>query len=682
MTKVVTISSFRLPNSKVGCGVLACQLSGLVTWIYLFLTSLVQAQITDVLTYHNDNARTGQALHEEVLTLTNVNTNHFGLLRFLKADGVVDAQPLYAAGVPIPGKGLHNLLIVATENDTVYAFDADGTNVFWKVSLVGPKEGPSFGPQNCDQVAPTIGVTATPVIDRNVGPAGTIFVVATSTDGTHFFQKLHALDLATGTDLIAPVLIGATFPGNGDGTDGTNVVFNPAQYKERPALLLLNGVVYTAWSSHCDSRPYTGWIIGYDELTLARRSVLNVTPNGSGGAIWMSGCGLASDFDGNIFLLAGNGTLDTNLTANGFPSMSDYGNAFLKLTTTNSSLNVADYFATYATPSQNAKDLDLGSGGGVVLPDMADSQGITRQLAVGAGKDANIYLVDRSNMGKFNPTNDDAIYQKLVGVMTNGVFSTPAYFNQTLYYGSQNGVLQAFPFQDARLQPATSHTAHAFRYPGATPAVSADGTNNAILWAVDPGFVNSPSPAVLYAYPAGDLSSQLYLGAVFHGTGAKFVTSTIASGRVYVGITSGVGVFGLLDQSTLTPIQKWRDDNFKNPSNVGIGANAATPAGDSIPNLVKYALGLDPFAAASSSDLILGSTIESGSQAFAVLSVKRSSEPPDVTYIVEVSNDLRSWSSGAGVTQIVTDSPSILVVQDLTPIGSVPRFMRLRVSNP
>ena len=255
--------------------------------------------------------------------------------------------------------------------------------------------------------------------------------------------------------MLAPVTVTAKFKGTGDNSDGTNVVFDPAQYKERPGLLLLGGVVYTAWSSHCDIRPYTGWIMGYDERTLAQTSVLNITPNGNEGAIWMSGAGLAADNSNNIYFLAGNGTFDTTLT-NGFPNQSDFGNAFIKLSTSNNVLAVADYFAMSNVVSENGGDVDLGSGGALVLPDMTDVLGHMRQLAVGAGKDQNIYLVDRTNMGKFNPANDNAIYQELDGALSGGVWAMPAYFNGTLYYGAVGNHIKAYPFQNALLAAMSS----------------------------------------------------------------------------------------------------------------------------------------------------------------------------------------------------------------------------------
>jgi hypothetical protein len=392
----------------------------------LIAAPAARAQMTDVLTYHNDNARTGQALHEEILAPANVNTNHFGKLWVLAADGKVDAQPLYAAGILIPGKGVHNVLVVATEHDSVYAFDADATNMLWSVSLLGSGESPSDN-RGCSQVTPEIGITATPVIDRQLGSNGTVFVVAMSKNGSTYFQRLHALDLATGADRVAAETVTASYPGTGDNSNGGNVIFDPAKYKERPGLLLLNGVIYTAWSSHCDARPYTGWIMGYTEQTLTQTNVLNVTPNGNEGAIWMAGDGLAADADGNIYFLDANGFFDTSFTASGFPANSDYGNAFIKLSTTANTLAVADYFTMSNAGTENSTDEDLGSGGELVLPDMLDAQNNTRHLAVGAGKDQIIYLVDRTNMGKFSSTTN-AIYQQVNGVLAGMVFSTPAYF--------------------------------------------------------------------------------------------------------------------------------------------------------------------------------------------------------------------------------------------------------------
>ena len=500
---------------------------------------------TDVLTYHNDIARTGQNLTETTLTTSNVTSAKFGKLGFYPVDGLVDAEPLYASKVAVPNNGTHNVLIVPTENDSVYAFDADSGATIWQVSVLKSGETASDN-RGCGQVTPEIGITSTPVIDRTRGPNGAVYVVAMSKNGSTYYQRLHALDLALGTELFGgPVDIQATYPGTGDNSSNGSVVFDPAQYKERAALLLLNGVIYTGWASHCDIRPYTGWIMGYSESTLAQTSVLNVTPNGNEGAIWMAGAGLAADTSGNIYFLDANGDFDTTLNSSGFPSDGDYGNAFMKLSTS-SGLAVADYFEMDNGVAESGGDTDLGSGGMIVLPDLSDGSGNTWHLAVGAGKDSNLYLVNRDSMGKFSSSNNN-IYQELAGALPGGVWAMPAYFNSTVYYGSVGSPIQAFTITNAKLSTsATSQTATSFEYPGATPSISANGTSNAIVWAVE-----NSSPAVLHAYNATNLnelynSNQASNARDQFGAGNKFITPTIVNGKVFVGTTNGVAVFGLL----------------------------------------------------------------------------------------------------------------------------------------
>ena len=503
---------------------------------------------TNVTTYHNDNARTGQNLAETILTPSNVNSSSFGKLFVITVDGKVDAQPLYLTQVSIPNQGMHNVLYVATEHGSVYGLDADTGKALWQVSMLGAGETTSDD-HGCGQITPEIGVTSTPVIDPKAGPHGTIYVVAMSKDGSgSYHQRLHALDVTTGAEEFSgPQNIQASFPGNGDNSSGGKVVFAPGQYAERAGLLLQNGVVYTGWTSHCDARPYTGWIMGFDQSTLAQVSVLNVTPNGNEGSVWMSGAGLAADTSGNIFLLDANGTFDTTLDANGFPSQGDYGNAFLKISSANRQLAVADYFEMSNQGAENGSDEDLGSGGALVLPDLQDSSNQTRHLAVGAGKDANIYIVDRDAMGKFNP-NTNNIYQEIQGALAGSVFSMPAYFNNTVYYGAVGDNIKAFAITKAQLgSTPTSQTANAFGYPGATPSISANGTSNAILWVAE-----NAGNAVLHAYDATNLAHELYNsnqasgGRDQFGAGNKFITPMITNGKVYVGTTNGVGVFGLL----------------------------------------------------------------------------------------------------------------------------------------
>ena len=500
---------------------------------------------TDVLTYHNDIARTGQNLTESLLTPSNVASATFGKIGFYPVDGRVDAQPLYASNVTIPSNGAHNVLIVATEHDSVYVFDADSGSILWQTSVLAAGETPS-DPRNCSQVSPEIGVTATPVVNHTRGPNGAVYVVAMSKNGGTYHQRLHALDLALGTELFGgPTEVQASYPGTGDNSNGTSVIFDPAQYKERVGLLLMNGLIYTGWASHCDIRPYTGWIIAYNASTLLQASVLNVVPNGSEGALWAAGAGLAADNSGSIYFLDANGDFDTSLNASGFPSNGDFGNAFIELSTS-SGLAVADYFEMFNQQQENSTDTDLGSGGALVLPDLADGAGHTVHLAVGAGKDSNIYVVNRDAMGKFSP-NGNNIYQELTGALPGGVWSMPAYFNGTVYFGAVSNPIKAFSIANAKLSSAPAfQTGNSFVYPGATPSISANGTSNAIVWAVE-----NASLAVLHAYNATNLnelynSNQAPGGRDQFGAGNKFMTPTIANGKVFVGTANGVAVFGLL----------------------------------------------------------------------------------------------------------------------------------------
>lgn len=494
----------------------------------------------NLLTHNYGNSRLGQNTSETVLTPDNVTPETFGLLRRLDVDGKVDAQPLYLGQLTVDG-AVHNVVYVVTEHGSAYAFDADTGATLWHVSLIPPGETTSDAVFDCDQVIPEIGITATPVIDRN---AAAMYVVAMSKNGSTYHQRLHALDVTTGAELFGgPKEITASFTA----PSGVTTRFDPQYYKERAALLLVNDTVYTTWASHCDTPPYTGLIIAFSATTLGTTAVLNVAPNSEAGpATWMAGGGPAADSAGNVFLLTGNGAFETTLDADGFPIKQDYGNSFLKLSTTGGTLTVADYFTMAEEVSESNQDGDLGSGGVMLLPDLTDYTGTVRHLAVGAGKDGRIYVVDRDSMGGFNPSYND-IWQQLDGVLPGGVWATPAYFNGTVYYGDKYGTLKAFTITDARLvaQPS-SQTATTFGYPGTLPVVSANGTSNAIVWAHENG-----ANAVLHAYDATDLSVELYNseqapdGADRFGAGNKFIAPAVIDGKVFVGSESAVGVFGL-----------------------------------------------------------------------------------------------------------------------------------------
>jgi outer membrane protein assembly factor BamB len=513
--------------------------------LLICVAGTVNAAANDVTTYHNDIARTGQNTQETILNPSNVNSSGFGKLFTMPVDGIIDAEPLYLSSVTISGT-THNVVYAVTENDSVYAFDADTGAKLWHVSVLASGENPSDD-HGCGQISPQIGITSTPVIDRTSGPNGTIYVVAMSKKSSTYFQRVHALDITSGAEEFGgPVTVQAKYPGSGDNSQGGFVVFDPAQYAERAGLLLLNHVIYTAWTSHCDNGPYTGWLMGYNESTLAQTAVLNLTPNGSEGAIWQAGAGLASGGT-NIFFLDANGSFDTTLNAKGFPANGDFGNGFLQVGLAGKKLAVADYFEMFNTVQESEADEDLGSGGVIVLPTMKDSSGVQRNLLVGAGKDSNIYIVDRTNMGKFHP-NRNAIYQEIDGILGGGLWSMPAYYHGSLYFGPVSNNLLQFSFSEAKLSTSpVSKSSASFGYPGSTPSVSSNGNTNGIVWAIE-----HSGPDVLHAYSAASLATELYNsnqasgGRDQFGQASHFGTPMIVNGKVYVGTTDGVAVFGLL----------------------------------------------------------------------------------------------------------------------------------------
>ncbi len=528
----------------------------------------------NVLTYHNDNARTGANTNETTLTLANVNTNTFGKLFAHSVDGYVYAQPLYLANVVIPGKGTHNVVFVATEHDSVYAFDADnnsGSNAapLWQVSFINPAAGVTTVPPadtgETGDLVPEIGITSTPVIDP---VTGTIYVEAKTKEtagGTHYVQRLHALNVVTGAEKFGgPVALVASVAGTGDGDDGAgHVPFDPLRQLNRPGLLLLNNVVYMGYASHGDNGPYHGWILGYSAQTLAQVSVYNTTPNGGLGGIWAGGAGLAADQSGNVFVETGNGTFSTNLVDN---NQNNFGDSFLKLST-GSGLRVLDYFTPFNQDVLDQADLDLGSGGCLVLPDVVGS-GAHPHLLVGSGKEGKLYLLDRDNLGHYNSQDDSQIVQSIADAvggpihpdLVSGSMGMPAYFNSRIYYGGVGDQLKAFRFSGGTLiETPESTSAETFFFPGTTPSVSANGTQNAIVWALqvddhDPGGV-----AVLHAYDATDLSNEIYnsnqagnrdllVGAI------KYSVPTVANGKVYAGAQYGFVVYGSVAGWLATPV--------------------------------------------------------------------------------------------------------------------------------
>jgi len=528
--------------------------------VALLLTILTAAPTAwgqvSVTTYHNDNARTGQNTNETKLTPTNVNSQQFGRLFSQPVDSDVYSQPLYLPNVVIPGKGTHNVLYVTTEHNSVYAFDADnnlGTNAnpLWQVNLgesaaePNPYFGHRYGPGS--NIYPEIGITGTPVIN----PAtNTIYVVAFTEDapGGPYHQMLHALDCTTGADVHTPVEIVGSVPGHGyDALNGT-VTFNPMQALQRSALLLNNGVVYVSFASHSDTDPYHGWIFGYDAVTMQQVAMLNVTPNGQEGGIWMTGNGPAADAGGNVWTSIGNGTFDADVTLGG---NGDYGDSVLglpKLLTTLPPL--------YFTPSDQftlaQNDEDLGSGGLTLIPDQ--SVGPTH-LLVTTGKEGTIYVLDRDHMGGFHATIDSVVSEYPQAIP--GTMSSPAYWNGNLYYLASNNVLMDYSLSGGQLT-LIGKSALQFPDPGATPSISASGTQNGIVWALESDGQNQPTNStVLHAYDAGNVTNELYNTTQAGprddpGLAVKFAVPTIANGKVYVPAQYEISAYGL-GPSSLVP---------------------------------------------------------------------------------------------------------------------------------
>ena len=527
----------------------------LVFFLGLIAGATPAAWGVNVLTYHNDNARTGQNLNEQILTPASVGSTNFGKLFSYSVDGYVYTQPLVVTNVAIPGQGVHDVVYIATEHDSVYALDANSNlPALWQTSFINPAAGVTTATSDdvgCGDLVPEVGVTSTPVIDP---VTQTIYVSAKTKEvtqtTTNFYFRLHALDLTTGAEKFGgPALILPTINGTGDGNDGAgHITYDALTQLNRAALALNNGVVYMGIASHCDNYPYHGWLITFTATNLQSQTFFNTTPNGGEGGIWQGGNGPAIDAAGNLYVMTGNGTFRTSTKC--------YGDSFLKLANSNSVLKVLDYFTPDNQSYLAAADLDLGSGGPVVLPDAAGST-LKRHLLVGSGKQGTIYLVNRDKMGHYNSINNKEIVQTLVSAI-GGCFDTPAYFNNHLYYVGVGDVLKAFTITNAHISTKPSARGQDFfGFPGATPSVSANGNQDGIVWAVQTDAYDVSGPAILHAYAATNVAFEIYSSANAGtrdqlGGAVKFAVPTVANGKVYVGTQYGLSVFGLGVQS-VTP---------------------------------------------------------------------------------------------------------------------------------
>jgi hypothetical protein len=497
----------------------------------------------DVVTYHYDGMRWGANLNETTLTPANVNATTFGKKGEFAVDGRIDGQALFLSQLAIPGQGSKDVLYVATENDTVYAVDAQSISgssatILWKASVLPSGESPATS-LPCGNISPN-GVTATPVIDRS---RNAIYVEAMSQNSAgNIIHRLHALDLTNGNELFGgPTTITGTYPGTGGNSSGGTVTFAPQYHHERAALLESGNTIYMAWSGLWgDCGPYSAWVMAYDAGTLKQTSAIDLVPNNSGGGMWMGGGGPAADAAGNVYVISGNGFGDTPGTN------SSYGNSFVRLTTS-SGLKVGDYFTPFNTKTaEDPADEDFGSAGPLLLPDLVDASNLTRHLAVGAGKDGNLYVLDRDNLGQFNSTRNNT-YQEFQ-LSTGENHSSPVFFKNTVYIGPTGSALKAFPVSYAHLATTpSSQSAHVFGGNGTVASISANASAQGIVWALDWG------PGILFAYDATDLTKELWDSNQaasnrdhFSAVAGHFITPMVANGRVYIGTGTSVAVFGPL----------------------------------------------------------------------------------------------------------------------------------------
>jgi hypothetical protein len=543
-------------------------------------STVAVTDLAGVYTRDNDVARTGQNLQEYALTPKVVGASgNFGKLFQCKVDGTTYAQPLYVANFPI-ANGVHNVVFVATEHDSVYAFDADASScvTYWHVSFLNGATVTTVPPAVAynstvaavQDIATEIGITGTPVINAT---ENTLYVVAKTqeTDASNnvtYHDRLHALSLATGNEQAnSPVDITAAVPTKGGITSFVSILQN-----QRAGLLLSSyssgTAVYIAWSSYGDVGAYHGWVIAYDAATLAQVAAWNDTPNGSEGGIWMAGGGVAADSSGALYLSTGNGSFDdsADIVPPNAPN-NDFGESFVKLN--QSTLAVADYY----TPAQNAvwsaNDLDLASSGVTVLPDGTGPTGHPN-VFIGSDKQAHLWLMDRDLMSRFSPTSDNTVqYLLLPGAAAcapsaHCVCSTPAFYNGTVYIGMSANAVIALPLTNGLFSAsggaavASSASTEVYQYPGPTPMISASPAGNAILWVLDAAANGTSSngpyaaagPAVLRAYDATNLATTLYsssaLAGDVAGNAVKFIPPVVANGKVYVGGDHALTVYGLL----------------------------------------------------------------------------------------------------------------------------------------
>jgi hypothetical protein len=545
-----------------------------------------------VTTWRNDISRTGQNLNETILNPSNVNPTLFGKLFSQSVDGYVYAQPLYLQNVTISGVS-HNVVFVATEHDSVYAFDADsntGTNAnpLWFASMLTSAHGAAAGATTVSSndvgtdIIPEVGITGTPVIDPS---SGTLYVVSATAEGTGFVQRLHALDVTSGAEKFGgPVVISASVAGTGNGSSGGTLTFDNEWQNQRPGLLLLNGIVYIGFSSHGDAGPWHGWIMGYNAQTLKQTGVFCTTPNGNGAGTWMGGSGLAAEVVdpvnhpyGRMFVATGNGDYTATTP---YAAGMDFGDSVLNLDLTNGVPTVQDEFTPMSQAELDQYDGDQGSGGILILP--TQTTGSYPHLLVQAGKSGEVYLLNREGLGGYNTSADHVVQELPSAVGDVGTWSTPAYWNGNIYYWAQKDTLKEFSLVNGLLSGPNAVSSESYGFPGANPAISANGTTQGIVWSIDSEGYMTGGSAILQAHDASNPSTTLYSSNTNSsrdnpGLAVKFTVPTVVNGKVYVGAQYQFNVFGLINgQNPATaPVFTPGAETFNN--SLAVSMSDATP---------------------------------------------------------------------------------------------------------
>ena len=671
---------------------------------FLFLLILspaarLLAQAPNVLTWRYDNTHQGQNTQETILTPTNVNTNTFGKLFSQSVDGEVYAQPLYVSNLTING-ATHNVLFIADEHDSVYAFDADsngGANSgpLWQASMISTAHGAASGAttvpssdvqSGTGDINPEIGITSTPVIDATTQ---TIFLVAKSKENGNYVQRLHALNIMNGSERSgSPVVLTASVPGNGNGSSGGTLTFSTLWENNRPALGLFNGNVYIGFAAHGDDGPWHGWVLVYNETTLNQTAAMCTSPNGDGNGIWSSGAGFPIDTvsaNGRLFLVTGNGDLSS------YPPLSnnvDFGESILRYDLSNSGIAITDAFTSFNQAALTGSDLDQGGGGVLILP---DQPGTYPHLLVQAGKEGRILVLNRDNLNGYagpNAGSNTNAVQDITGALASGLWSTPAYWNGNVYMWASGDALKMFPLTNGVLATRSSVQSSATSgFPGASPVISSNGTQNGIAWALRTDQYNSNGSAVLYAFNATNAAQEYYDSGQNSarddaGPAIKFQVPVVTNGKVYVGVGTQVDVYGLLNQEQQAPAPVIA------PSGGSYGAAQQITITDTISGAAIYYTnnGSTPTTASTEYTGPFQLTTDTTVQAIASATGYLQSAVSSATYNFNTETSMPQFSPAAGsytATQSVTisDSTSGAVIY-YTTNGSTPTASSTKYTAP